>query len=256
MKIWTALGRAVLLAVIVCCTAEANAQSAEACAVPGYLLFGDSSLDRVNAAVTKEKTLKILVLGGTSSVLPGPDGERFSYPARLQVALAARLPDVNVTVSTKLMQRKTAAEMTDTIEKQIVDEKPTLMLWQTGTYDAVRGTDPEDFRATVADGVESLHTAGTDVVLVNMQYSPRTDSIVALGAYADGLRWVARELEVPVFDRHAIMRHWYEAGQFDLYTPTKDMKVARDVHDCLGRALSDLIIDAAHLEAREGNAPK
>jgi len=256
MKIWTALGRAVLLAVIVCCTAEANAQSAEVCAVPGYLLFGDSPLDRVNAAVTKEKTLKILVLGGTSSVLPGPEGERFSYPARLQVALAARLPDVHVTVSTKLMQRKTAAEMTDTIEKQIVDEKPTLMLWQTGTYDAVRGTDPEDFRATVADGVESLHTAGTDVVLVNMQYSPRTDSIVALGAYADGLRWVARELEVPVFDRHAIMRHWYEAGQFDLYAPTKDMKVARDVHDCLGRALSDLIIDAAHLEAREGNAPK
>ena len=70
-----------------------------------------------------------------------------------------------------------------------------------------------------------------------MQYSPRTESIVAIGAYADGMRWVSREREVPVFDRLAIMRHWYDAGQFDLYKATKDLKMAKSVHDCLGRAL-------------------
>lgn len=256
MRFGTALGRAVLLAAMMCCSAGANAEPADNCAVPGYLLFGDSALDRVNAAVTKDKALKIIVLGGTSSTLPGPDGASVSYPARLEVALRHRLPGVQVSVVSRLMQRKTAADMADTIEKQIVDEKPNLVVWQTGTYDAVRGTDPEEFRATVSDGVENLHTGGADVVLMNMQYSPRTDSIVALGAYVDGMRWVARELEVPVFDRHAIMRHWYEAGQFDLYAPTKDMKVAKEVHDCIGRALGDLIIDAARLEAREGNAPK
>ena len=88
-----------------------------------------------------------------------------------------------------------------------------------------------------SDGVEKLQEGGADVVLMNMQYSPRTESIVAIGAYADGMRWVAREREVPVFDRLAIMRHWYDAGQFDLYTATKDMKMAKSVHDCLGRAL-------------------
>ena len=56
-----------------------------------------------------------------------------------------------------------------------------------------------------------------------MQYSPRTESIVAVGAYADSMRWVAREREVPLFDRLAIMRHWYDAGQFDLYAATKDI---------------------------------
>jgi hypothetical protein len=256
MTIWTALGRAVLMTAILCCGAGTKAQPADICAVPGYLLFGDSALDRVNAAATKDKALKIVVLGGTSSTLPGPDGASFSYPARLQIALRNRLPNIQVTVAAKLMQRKTAADMADTIKKLVVDEKPNLVVWQTGTYDAVRGTDPEDFRATLSDGVEKLHSGGADVVLMNMQYSPRTESIVALGAYTDGMRWVARELEVPVFDRHAIMRYWYEAGQFDLYAATKDMKVAKDVHDCIGRALGDLIIDAAHLEARDGNAPK
>ena len=85
---------------------------------------------------------------------------------------------------------------------------------------------------------------------MNMQYSPRTESIVAVGAYADGMRWVSREREVPVFDRLAIMRHWYDAGQFDLYKATKDLKMAKSVHDCLGRALAATIIDAAHLEAQ------
>jgi len=120
----------------------------------------------------------------------------------------------------------------------------------------VRGTDPEEFRAAVSDGVEKLKEAGADVVLVNMQYSPRTESIMAIGAYADALRWVSREREVPVFDRLAIMRHWYDQGQFDLYKATKDLKIAKSVHDCLGRALGATIIDAAHLEALQGASPK
>jgi hypothetical protein len=75
---------------------------------------------------------------------------------------------------------------------------------------------------------------------------------VAVGAYADGMRWVAREREVPVFDRLAIMRHWYESGQFNLYAATKDLSTAKQVHECIGRALASLIIDGAHLDAREG----
>jgi hypothetical protein len=256
MRTWTALGRAVLMAATMCCSAGAGADPADRCAVPGYLLFGDNALDRVNAAVTKNANLKIVALGGTSSALPGPEGASFSYPARLQVALSERLPNAKISVVANLMQRKTAAEMSATINKLIIDEKPNLVIWQTGTYDAVRGTDPEDFRAALSDGVESLHHGGADVILVNMQYSPRTEAIMSVNAYAEGMRWVAREREVPLLDRHAIMRSWYESGQFDLYAATKDMTVAKGVHDCLGRVLSDLIIDAAHLETREGNAPK
>jgi hypothetical protein len=238
------------------CSAVVRAENADVCGVPGYLLYGDGPLDRVNAAVSKNKTLKIAMLGGTSSTLPGPDGASFAYPARLEIALSARLPSIKVAVAAHTKPRRSAEEMADIIEQLIVDEKPNLVVWQTGTYDAVHGTDPETFRATVADGVEKLQAGGADVILVNMQYSPRTETVVALGAYADAMRWVAREREVPVFDRLAIMRNWYESGKFDLYAATKDMKMAKDVHDCIGRALAAMIIDAAHLEPREGDAPK
>ena len=256
MKSWTATGRAVAVGAIVLCSAVVRGEPADLCAVPGYLLFGDSLLNRVSAAVTKEKELKIVALGGVSSTLPGPDGASFAYPARLEAALTRRLPGVRVAVTALTKPRQTAEQMAESIEKLLLDQKPTLVVWQTGTYDAVHGTDPEEFRASVSDGVEKLKEGGADVVLVNMQYSPRTESIVAVGAYADGIRWVAREREVPVFDRLAIMRHWYDAGQFNLYKATKDMKMAKSVHDCLGRALGSTIIDAAHLEARQETAPQ
>lgn len=256
MMNWTAVGRAVATAAIVLCSAVVRGEPADICAVPGYLLFGDSKLDRAHAAVLKDHELRILTLGGTSSSLPGPDGPSSAYPSRLEAALTRRLPGVKVTVTTVPMPRQTAAEMAKSIDKLLIDQKPSLVVWQTGTYDAVRGTDPEEFRASVSGGVERLQEGGADVVLVNMQYSPRTESIVAVGAYADGIRWVSREREVPVFDRLAIMRHWYDQGQFDLYKATKDMKLAKSVHDCLGRALGATIIDAAQLGARHGTMPQ
>jgi hypothetical protein len=256
MTMWTALGRAVATTAIVLCAATVGAEPADPCALPGYLLFGDSLLERVTTHAKNEKTLNIVVLGGPSSSLPGPAGATFAFPARLEVALSRRLPNLKVSVATDIKSRQTAVDMVDTIERLVVDQKPNLVIWQTGTYDALRGTDPEEFRAAVSEGVEKLHSAGADVVLMNMQYSPRTDSIVALTAYADGMRWVAREREVPVYDRLAIMRHWYDASQFDLYAATKDMKTAKSVHDCIGRTLAASIIDAARLEPQEGSAPR
>jgi hypothetical protein len=256
MRTWTAIAGAVAASAAVWCGALAQAQSAETCAVPGYLLFGDSLLQRVTAAVAKEKTLRIVVLGGASSTLPGPDGAQYAYPARLEVALKQLLPTVAVTVTADIKTRQSAEEAADHMDKLVLDQKPNLVVWQAGTYDAVRGTDLEDFRSSIADGVEKIQANGTDVVLLNMQYSPRTESMVAVGAYADSMRWVAREREVPVFDRLAIMRHWYESGQFNLYATTKDLSTAKQVHECLGRTLASLIIDAARLPAREGTTAR
>ena len=256
MRTWTALGRAVAMAAILLCGAVAQAEPTDNCAVPSYMLLGDNALDHVHAAVEKNKTFEIVALGGISSTLPGPDGATFGYPARLQAALSRLLPSVKVNVSVVTQPRQTAEQMVDGIGQLLLDHKPSLVVWQTGTYDAVHGTDPEEFRSAVAEGVAKIKEGGADVVLVNMQYSPRTESVVAMGAYADAFRWVSREHEVPVFDRLAIMRYWYDQGQFDLYKATKDMKIAKSVHECLGQALGTMIVDAAHLAAPERTPPR
>ena len=71
--------------------------------------------------------------------------------------------------------------------------------------------DPDEFRAGVDEGVVALQNAGIDVVLMNLQYSPRTETMISAPPYLDNMRVVAQEHNVPLFDRFAIMRHWSDA---------------------------------------------
>jgi lysophospholipase L1-like esterase len=221
--------------------------AAEPCDIPGYLLFGNSELKHVAEAVQKEKKLTIAVVGTGSSILAGPDGPRSAYPARLEAVLKQKLPSVAVKVVSLVRTRMTTEDLARGMEKMLVDEKPDLVIWQTGTLDAIRRVDPDEFRAALDEGVETLHKGGTDVILMNMQYSPRTDIMVSLGPYADNMRVVAQQHEIPLFDRLAIMRHWSDTGAFDLYAAGKDNVLAQRVHDCIGRGIASMIIDAAHL---------
>ncbi|MEA2936867.1 MAG: hypothetical protein QOC56_371, partial [Alphaproteobacteria bacterium] len=68
-------------------TGIANAAERPSCAVPSYLLFGDSRLKRVFGAVAQQHRLVTAVVGTGSSALAGPDGPRSAYPARLEAAL-------------------------------------------------------------------------------------------------------------------------------------------------------------------------
>ena len=228
--------------------------AAEPCDVPGYLLFGSNELKHVAEAVQKQHKLTIAVVGTGSSILAGPDGPRSAYPARLEAVLKQKLPGIDVKVVSLVRTRMTTEDLAKGMEKMLTDEKPDLVIWQTGTLDAIRRVDPDEFRAALDEGVETLHKGGADVILMNMQYSPRTDIMVPLGQYADNMRHVAQQHEIPLFDRLAIMRHWSDTGAFDLYAAGKDNVLAQRVHDCIGRGIAAMIIDAAHLRPLEPKA--
>jgi hypothetical protein len=65
------------------------------------------------------------------------------------------------------------------------------------------------------------------------------------------MRVVAQQHDVPVFDRFAIMHHWNESGEFDLFRAVRGVDLAKRVHDCLGRALSTFVIDTARVNPAE-----
>jgi len=237
-------------ALMVLLTAGATAAAEhQTCEIPGYLLFGSNELRHVAEVVGRDHRLVIAVVGTGSSILAGPDGPSTAYPARLEVALKQRLPSVTVKVVTLVRSRLSAEDLAKGMGKLLIDEKPDLVIWQTGTVDAMRRIEPDDFRAALDEGVETLQKGGADVILMNMQYSPRTESMIALGPYADIMRLAAQQHEIPLFDRLAIMRHWSDVGAFDLYASGKDNVLAHRVHDCIGQGIASMIIDAAHLRA-------
>jgi hypothetical protein len=222
-----------------------------ACEVPDSLLSSESALPKVAEAVKGGHPLDILVIGSRSSTINTSDGT--AYPGRLQAMLRERLPGVAVNLSVELQVKKTAEEMASSFAKLVEAKKPTLVIWQTGTVDAMRSVDPDDFRSAVDDGVVALQNAGADVVLINLQYSPRTETMISVPPYLDDMRMVAQQHDVPLFDRFAIMRQWNESGSFDLFSASHGLELAKRVHDCLGRALSKFVIDAAHLSPAQQN---
>jgi hypothetical protein len=240
-----------LLAGVVAAVPARGEDAPHTCEVPAYLLSSESPLPKVAAAVKTAGKLDILVVGSRSSTINTADGT--AYPSRLEAILREKLPTVKINVSVELLIKKTAEEVAAGLGKLIEGKKPTLVIWQTGTVDALRAIDPGDFRGAVDEGVAALQNAGTDAILINLQYSPRTETMISAAPYIDNMRVVAQQHDIPLFDRFAVMRHWNEAGDFDLFSTSHGLELAKRVHDCLGRALSTFILDAAHIGPAQQN---
>jgi hypothetical protein len=244
------LGLTLLAGVLTAALARAE-DAPQSCDVPPSLLTTTGALPKVAEAVKSGRSLDILVVGSRSSTINTSDGS--AYPGRLQATLRDKLPSVTVNVSVELEVKKTAQEVAGGLVKLMEAKRPTLVIWQTGTVDAMRSVDPDDFRTAVDEGVVALQNAGADVILMNLQYSPRTETMISATAYLDNMRVVAQQHDVPLFDRFAIMRHWNDQGNFDLFSTSHGIDLAKRVHDCLGRALSQFVIEAAHLNLAQQN---
>jgi len=201
-------------------------------------------LPNVQHAIAAKK-LTILVLGSGSSILVGPKGNDFGYPSRLQKALQEDLPGVAVKVVSDVKQHRTAVDTVKLLGKSLADLKPALVIWQTGTVEAMQGIDPDQFSQALDQGINVARSAGADVLLVNAQYSPRTESMIALSTYAENMRWVALQHEAPLFDRFEVMKLWADLGTFDFVGAANKLDIAARVHNCIGWLLADLVIEAA-----------
>ena len=241
-------GTMLCLALLTAVSAAASVRAEEAvqtCDVPDSLLSTESTLTKVADAVKANRPIDILVIGSRSSTIISSDSS--AYPARLQAALKEKLPRATINLAVDIEVKKTAEEVVSGLAKVLEGKTPTLVIWQTGTVDAMRSIDPEDFRGAVDEGVAALQNAGADVVLINPQYSPRTETMISVPPYIDNMRVVAQQHDIPLFDRFAIMHQWNDQGDFDLFSAAHGIDLAKRVHDCLGRALSKFVIDAAHL---------
>jgi hypothetical protein len=226
------------------------AKDANECITAAGAVGPDFAMPHAAQAIAR-KQLDVVVVGSASSELSGASGTNIAYPTRLEVALTRLLPGVTVKVTTYARPRESAEEMENKLPRIVAEAKPALVVWQTGTADAIRGIDPEEFREALDDGIDTVQGADADVVFMNMQYSPRTEAMLALGAYADAMRMIALQREVVLFDRFAIMKRWNESGVFDLYAATRKTDVAEQVHDCLGRLLAHVVVDGAKLTTAE-----
>lgn len=220
----------------------------QGCTVPTSFYDTEPTLPKTAEAIASGQPVFIVAIGSASTLGRAAGSPDLAWPARLAVALRSRFPSARVTVDNRAVARQTTQEMAALLEREVMALKPTLVIWETGTTDAVHGTDLDEFRQTIQGGIDRLRTSGIEVVLMDMQFSRWTHAVINFERYESVLREVTNANEVPLFRRHDIMYHWAESGLFDLTTGdhAKLPLVASRLYDCIGRATADFITRSAH----------
>ncbi len=224
-------------------SAAAQSIPSAGCDAPMELVQDDSQLPQVAERLKSKQAVVVVAVGGSSTVGRAAGGGDAAYPHQLELALQRRYPGVAIAVLNKGGARETADQMAARLERDALGQNPALVLWEVGITDAVRGTNLDDFAATLQGGIAQLHEHRIDVMLIDMQYSPDTASVINFQPYLDGLHQVGDLTDAYVFRRYDIMKYWSDAGVFN-FTDVPEgerRKLAARVYACLGERLADAI---------------
>ncbi|MCC7427876.1 MAG: SGNH/GDSL hydrolase family protein [Alphaproteobacteria bacterium] len=221
----------------------ALAQNGDICAVPGELTSDDSPLPLASAALQRDNRLRVLVVGTASALGAGASAPEAAYPARLEAELRRRLPRAEVKVAARGGRGLQAEQMLELIDAEVATNPVDLVIWQSGTVDAVSNVDPDQFANALSTGILRLRVRGADTMLMDMQFSRFVRANVDYAPYLRAFRRVATQEDVIVFRRFDLMRHWAESEQIDLERARRSERerIVDQVHGCMARLLADMI---------------
>jgi acyl-CoA thioesterase-1 len=165
-------------------------------------------------ALQETGKLTIVALGSSTTAGAGASADDKSYPIVLQTELQRRLPNADIKVINKGIGGQSAYEMLLRMEPDVIDEKPSIVIWQTVVNDAIRHVGEEKLAKILRKGITKVQAAGIDMVLMDLQWLPRDDRYPRYDDYRMVLTKTAEELGVSVFPRYAMMRDWARSKQF------------------------------------------
>jgi lysophospholipase L1-like esterase len=207
------------------------------------------------------KLIRIVALGSSSTAGSGASSPAASYPAQLDDELERRFGGWDFKVMNLGVGGQLASDMLERMDKQVLPREPNLVLWQTGVNDAIRDIGVDSYRKTLKAGIDKLRAHGIDVVLIQMQFYPRSERVQGYTDYLQAMQEIAAREEIPIFRRFSIMKHFIKSGQFtpaQLLSP--DLFHMNDLsYGCLAVLMADAIEDqiAPFLRGRENAlAPK
>ena len=222
--------------------ADARAQSGD-CATPAELTQTDIQLPRLAERLKAHQPVTVVAIGGASTIGQAAGSADLSYPHRLEQNLAKDFPDIPISVINKGVPRQSAKQMLERFPTDVFAEDPVLVVWEVGVNDAVRGTDVDDFAQTLQTGVEELKNRAIDTILVDMQFSRSSTTVINFEDYLKALHRVGDLAEVYVFPRFEMMHYWSEQNVFNFDDVAADdrAKLAARGYDCLGQRLAQVI---------------
>jgi hypothetical protein len=233
---------------------RAGSDQAGACGAPSEFITTDAPLEEFAAAIAADKPVAILAVGSATTVgaVSTKDQkptatESGTFPEQMLRALNATMPSVRFTLTVRGGRGMTAEAMLAQIQDALKQQHYSLVIWQTGTVETVRGLRPDGLLDVLHDGADAVLNAGGNLVLIDPQFSRFLRANTDVDAYRDVMRQTATEPGVVLFDRFNLMQAWADDGSIDLeHTAKADRDKALDrLNTCLGKALAQFVLSGA-----------
>jgi hypothetical protein len=201
-------------------------------------------LDALAAAIKAGGPVGVLAVGSATTVGQDEKAEGVSFPYHMIEALHAALPNVDFELTVKGGRGMTAQQMLPLLDAQVAAHAYPLVLWQTGTVEAVRGLRPDSLHAALEAGVLHIRARGGDTVLIDPNYSRALRANIEIDPYIQVLHQVAGLPGVVLFPRYDLTRSWVQQGELDVEGAPKAERVAAvdALHRCVGEALAGFVL--------------
>ncbi|MCW2239626.1 SGNH/GDSL hydrolase family protein [Azospirillum canadense] len=223
------------------------------CDVPDQDVTLGAPLPHVAQRLAKDEPLRIVAIGSSSTAGAGASDPVHTYPARLAGYLHQRLPRSPTVVLNKGINGQIASEMVERFQRDVLDEKPDLVIWQVGANAVLRDIDLTVNEVVIRRGAQRLKAAGLDVVLMDLQYTPAILERAHYEEMEQRLARIAADEGVGLFRRFAMMHTLLQQRQVSM----SDLVGSDRVHqtdfgyDCIARTLARAILDAADMVASD-----
>ena len=215
------------------------------CLPPKGGLKSMGSLPHVASKLASGEPVVIVAFGSSSTSGYGTTSPEFTFPNRLAAQLHRQYPSADITIVNRGRGGEDAPEMMKRLQESVLDMKPDLVIWQVGTNAVLRNLDPTETARLVEQGVARIQAAGADLVLVDLQYSPRvTERAESASKMVKLLGKVAELRHVGLFPRFEIMREWHEnqALPIDSFVIADGLHMNDWGYACFAQLLGDDII--------------
>ena len=207
----------------------------------------DYPLVRVARHLESDRSIKIVAIGSSSTAGAGASAPEAAYPSRLEAELTQHFLWQDITVLNRGTNGEEVGDMVARFDSSVIAEKPDLVIWQMGTNSVLRDH-PIDPKATLLhEGLARLKAIHADVILLDPQYSPKVIAKPEIDGMVAQISATAKEQNVDLFRRFAMMRHWYQADHmpFDAFASPDGLHMNDWSYACLAKWLGTAIVEAA-----------
>ena len=158
------------------------------CQVAGVSVGGSAALPGLAKALQEKRPIRVLSIG--ASAYAGWEPKHGGYHRIIEALLEKTFKGLDVQIIDRGFSGELAKAVADRLDVEVALTNPDVVLWQTGTSDAMARIPVDEFKETLTDMVRWLKAHDVDVVLIGLQYARS----MASDAHYQALRSVVKQV--------------------------------------------------------------